>query len=184
MLCICGICIPINALWPVLLLFLKPIWNYIQSWYTGKPANKSQPPIGMACEGGTCSLPQKKEAAPLIIDGNNLLYLPEGIDAAMFSRIKGAKDGALVRFTASWCKPCKKIEPVFNALAAQYNDIVFVSVDVDENSEIAAEHGVVALPAFHFYRDGEVLGTTKGSNEEAIKDLLDVYARRPSPSEE
>ncbi|CAM9133859.1 unnamed protein product, partial [Ectocarpus fasciculatus] len=92
-----------------------------------------------------------------------------------FARIKASKNGAIVRFTASWCKPCKQVAPFFNELSKQYKDVIFATVDVDENSEIAADHGVIALPAFHFYRDGEVLGTTKGSKEEAIQDLLDVY---------
>lgn len=158
----------------MLLFLLKPIWNYLQSWYTGKPVKTAD----TLCEGGTCCLPSKQSKStddkPLIIDGVNLIKVSQTDGENLFSRIKNS-DGAIVRFTAAWCGPCKKIEPYFNELSKVYTHIVFASVDVDENAEIAEESGVTALPAFHFYKNGEVLGITKGSNEAAIEDLLNEH---------
>ena len=48
----------------------------------------------------------------------------------------------IIDFTASWCGPCKVISPVFHALAAQYPNVLFASLDVDEVSESAAMAGV------------------------------------------
>ena len=174
MFCICGVCIPVNALWPIVLFLLKPIWNYIKALWTGDPIEKSSPPPSIVCEGGVCCMKSMKKE--LIIDGNNLIDISEVDDKLQFNDIKQTENGSLVRFTAAWCKPCKKIEPEFKELSKSYKHIVFASVDVDENIDTAAEAGVIALPAFHFYRNGELLGETKGSNLAAIQDLLDMYA--------
>ncbi|KAL0287619.1 UNVERIFIED_CONTAM: Thioredoxin H2 [Sesamum angustifolium] len=42
----------------------------------------------------------------------------------------------VVDFSATWCGPCKFMEPVFNNLAAKYTDVDFVKIDVDELSDV------------------------------------------------
>lgn len=44
----------------------------------------------------------------------------------------------VVDFAASWCGPCKFMEPAVHAMAAKYNDVDFAKIDVDE------------LPVCHF----------------------------------
>eukprot|EP00252_Welwitschia_mirabilis_P011443 TRINITY_DN2569_c0_g3_i1.p1 TRINITY_DN2569_c0_g3~~TRINITY_DN2569_c0_g3_i1.p1 ORF type:complete len:109 (-),score=13.90 TRINITY_DN2569_c0_g3_i1:131-457(-) len=39
---------------------------------------------------------------------------------------------AIVVFTASWCGPCKTIEPYFAELSDKYPQMMFLVVDVDE----------------------------------------------------
>lgn len=42
----------------------------------------------------------------------------------------------IVDFSATWCKPCQKIAPIFNGLAKEYKGTaVFVKVDIDELPE-------------------------------------------------
>lgn len=38
----------------------------------------------------------------------------------------------IVDFTASWCGPCQMIKPFFEQLAAEFPNVIFVKVDVDE----------------------------------------------------
>lgn len=40
----------------------------------------------------------------------------------------------VVDFSATWCGPCKFIEPAFNDMSAKYSDVDFVKIDVDELS--------------------------------------------------
>jgi thioredoxin 1 len=38
----------------------------------------------------------------------------------------------VIDFSASWCGPCRFIEPAFKELASRFSDAIFVKVDVDE----------------------------------------------------
>ena len=35
-------------------------------------------------------------------------------------------------FAASWCGPCKFMEPAVHAMAAKFTDVEFAKIDVDE----------------------------------------------------
>jgi thioredoxin 1 len=58
-------------------------------------------------------------------------------------KTKGEFDAALsaagdklvvVDFTASWCGPCQRIKPEFEAMSKEMTDVVFIKVDVDNNA--------------------------------------------------
>ena len=38
----------------------------------------------------------------------------------------------VIDFSASWCGPCRFIEPAFKELASRFSDAIFVKIDVDE----------------------------------------------------
>lgn len=40
----------------------------------------------------------------------------------------------VIDFSATWCGPCRLMEPSFNAMAGKYTDVEFVKIDVDELS--------------------------------------------------
>ncbi len=49
-------------------------------------------------------------------------------------------------FNATWCGPCQKLHPVFDAMSAKYTNVEFVSIDVDENPQTAELFGVSSIP--------------------------------------
>jgi thiol-disulfide isomerase/thioredoxin len=58
----------------------------------------------------------------------------------------------VIKYGASWCQPCKEIEPTFERLArAAHPHIGCFSVDVDQDEGIALEAQVEKLPTFVFY---------------------------------
>ncbi|WEJ96387.1 mitochondrial thioredoxin [Yamadazyma tenuis] len=82
---------------------------------------------------------------------------------------------AIVDFYATWCGPCKAIEPVMEKLSERVPQASFLRVDVDQQAEIAKEYGITAMPTIKFYKDGEVASTVVGANLKAIIDSIKTY---------
>jgi thioredoxin 1 len=103
------------------------------------------------------------------------LQTPAEFDAAM---AEAAAKGKLlvVDFTASWCGPCQRIAPVYEALAAEFKQVTFVKVDVDENQETAAGCGVSAMPTFKGFRDKKEVFTVRGADEATLRASIAQHA--------
>ncbi|KAG8464988.1 hypothetical protein KFE25_012351 [Diacronema lutheri] len=81
-----------------------------------------------------------------------------------------------VDFTATWCGPCKRIAPVFEALAAEFPHADFVKVDVDENQETAAACGITAMPTIKAYKDGKEAASMRGADEAALREMVVAHS--------
>ena len=57
-----------------------------------------------------------------------------------------ANEHAVVRFTATWCPPCKALAPVFSEVAAAHPDVKVYVIDVDENQDLARDLNVRGIP--------------------------------------
>ncbi|HNW39479.1 MAG TPA: thioredoxin [Candidatus Omnitrophota bacterium] len=63
----------------------------------------------------------------------------------------------LVDFWATWCGPCKMIAPIIDELAKEYAGKMKIGkVDVDNNSKVATEYGVMSIPTVMFFKNGKV----------------------------
>lgn len=70
----------------------------------------------------------------------------------------------LVDFSATWCGPCKTIEPTVNAIAGEYAGRLKVGkVDVDENDATADRYNVEAMPTLLLFKNGRVAGQIVGT---------------------
>ena len=85
------------------------------------------------------------------------------------------KEGyTLVDFFANWCGPCKMLAPVLEEVSADYPNVDFIKVDVDEESNLAAEYNVMSIPTLFLVKDGKVVAKTGGMQPAAsIKKFLD-----------
>jgi thioredoxin 1 len=85
----------------------------------------------------------------------------------------------LVDFNADWCGPCQVLKPVIHEIAEQYKDRVAVlSVNVDQNAEIAGKAGVRGIPDVRIYKNGKEVEQVVGvrSKEDYVKMLDKVLA--------
>lgn len=62
-------------------------------------------------------------------------------------------------FSAVWCPPCQRFKPVFHSVAKEYKDKArFITVDVDNNQEIARQFQVSSIPQISILKpDGNVV---------------------------
>ena len=79
---------------------------------------------------------------------------------------------ALVDFWAPWCGPCKALSPILEEISSEMSDSVNIyKVNVDENTELAQEHGVQSIPTILVFKNGSLAETLVGlkSKEELIE---------------
>jgi thioredoxin 1 len=69
----------------------------------------------------------------------------------------------VLRFTASWCQPCKALAQQLNEL--ELNDLVTV-VDIDEQPDLAQQYGVRGVPTLVMV-----------DNEKEVKRMVGVKAK-------
>ncbi len=66
-----------------------------------------------------------------------------------------AQDTVIVDFWAPWCTTCARFSPIFSDVAAQFDDVLFATVNTDEQQDLAAIMGVRSLPTLVAFRHGK-----------------------------
>lgn len=90
-----------------------------------------------------------------------------------FEKVTSSKDKTLIiDFWAPWCGPCKALTPVLEELSSDLSDSVEVyKVNVDDNTELAQEHGVQSIPTLLVFKNGALSETIVGlkTKEELVE---------------
>jgi thioredoxin 1 len=78
-----------------------------------------------------------------------------------FHELVSNNDKVLVDFYADWCGPCKMMGPIVEEIASEINTedsknkIKICKVNVDQNSDLAAEFSVQSIPTLIYFKNGE-----------------------------
>jgi thioredoxin 1 len=82
---------------------------------------------------------------------------------------------AVLYFMASWCSPCKTLEPGLMRLAASGDDFDILRIDTEELEDLAARYGIDVLPTEVFQKGQDILTTYQGANIDAVTELVNQY---------
>ncbi|WP_448073744.1 thioredoxin [Georgenia yuyongxinii] len=103
--------------------------------------------------------------------------VPAVTDATFETEVLQSDKPVLVDIWATWCAPCRRTEPIIEELAAEHGDkLKFVKLDADANTQTVMKYGVVSIPTFNLYRDGELVKTLVGAHTK--KQFLDELAEQ------
>ena len=59
----------------------------------------------------------------------------------------------LIEFWATWCNPCKQLNPILEEIDVE-NDIIVAKVDVDAEHALANKYGITSVPTMIVFENG------------------------------
>ena len=98
-------------------------------------------------------------------------------DANFEDEVLHSEIPVLVDFWASWCPPCKMVEPVLKQLAAEHDGQLKVGkLNVDRNPNSVQRYDIAGVPTFALFRAGEIIQRRTGaqSKQQLLRLLSEV----------
>jgi len=107
-------------------------------------------------------------------------------DATFEQEVERSQGLVIVDFSATWCPPCRLIEPILDEIAAQRPDIRVMAIDTDQNLQTTVRFNVRSMPTILFFRDGQlvdrIVGAVPKLRIDATIDKHRLLARRTGAS--
>lgn len=88
---------------------------------------------------------------------------PTAISLAKFQETVNQDKIVVLKFGATWCGPCVKVDKELGRLADEMGEqIEVLKVDVDQNQDLASRYQVSSIPRIFLVKNGEILGDEIG----------------------
>ncbi|MBQ3821020.1 MAG: thioredoxin [Bacteroidales bacterium] len=100
------------------------------------------------------------------------------ISDSNFEAVLGEGMPVMVDFWAPWCGPCRRVSPIVEELAAEYEGKVKIcKCNVDENDGVPMKYSIRNIPTLLFFKNGELVDRLVGAVpkqeiEDKLKSLL------------
>ena len=89
------------------------------------------------------------------------------------NEILASEKRVLIDFYADWCGPCQMTAPFIEQIANEHPEYIVAKVNVDEETELAAQYDVRGIPLLMVFENGEVIRQAAGTRpKQAILDLI------------
>ncbi len=120
-------------------------------------------------------------AVPGRVDGPGAGVVVAGLDSFR-AEVLESELPVVVDFGAPWCAPCRAIAPVLVELAREFaGRVKVVTVDTDENQDLARAYQITSIPTLHFFRPrGELSHSVIGAHpKRTLREHLAALAPVP-----
>ena len=79
-------------------------------------------------------------------------------DANYLSTLLNSDKPILVKFWASWCRPCKKMAPNYTKASKAFEGKVsFAEVNIDTQSKVARAYDITSLPTIILFHKNKII---------------------------
>lgn len=95
--------------------------------------------------------------------------MAQAINTQNLEALVGTGKPIVIDFWATWCGPCKRLAPVIEELASEYDGKAIVGkCDVEDDEDLAAQFGVRNIPTVVFLKDGKEADRSVGLVPKAV----------------
>jgi thioredoxin 1 len=60
----------------------------------------------------------------------------------------------VIDFWATWCGPCKMMNPILDEIEKEYPDLTITKYDIDQDLSKAEEYSIQSVPTYIILKDG------------------------------
>lgn len=68
----------------------------------------------------------------------------------------------LIDFNADWCGPCRMLRPILDEVASSNDKVKVVSINIDDEDELADKYEVSSIPCLVLIKDGKEVNRNVG----------------------
>jgi thioredoxin 1 len=91
-----------------------------------------------------------------------------------FKEIIQSETPTLVDFFATWCGPCKTMQPILDQIKTDLGESIrIIKIDIDKNQAVAEQFKVKSVPTFILFKKGEIVWKESGAmSKQALKQKI------------
>jgi thioredoxin len=101
------------------------------------------------------------------------LITQEKSEETVFNELINKHPRVVVDFYAEWCGPCRSFGPIFEKVATQERDVLFIKVNTERAPKVSSTYGVKSIPYIVLFKNGKQVEQKAGAlSEKQLRSLI------------